>query len=948
MSRLDAFSGINAAHIADLLEAWMLDPADVDAEWGAAFEALGREDLIELCGEEAVAVWDARRGARNGSGAGAASSADLHAAWDAAEQIRVDWAVRSLVNHTRRHGHSDANVNPLYPRSGQVDYKAFGITDADLRRPANTDMPLPPGSTVGDVVASLGRTYLGSLGAEFAHIPNTDERRWLAQRIESTGGRANLSAADRRWVLEHLTAATHLEQFVHRKFVGAKRFSLEGGEAMIPLLHAIIERAGDTGVRWMLLGMAHRGRLNVMVNVLRKPLDDLFAIFRDEDETTLVGRGDVKYHRGISHKYQTRAGAEVGLSLAFNPSHLEFVDPVVLGRARAKQDRYGDSERYRAMPLLIHGDSAVVGQGVVSETCNLHALAGYHVGGTIHVVANNQIGFTTEPHDYRSMQYSTGIAKAYDLPVLHVNGDDLDAVVNAAYIAAEYRATWRKDIFIDLICYRRHGHNEGDEPRFTQPAMYSLIDNRPPIRDTYAAGLKALGELTDTEDNEIVAAWTAETEKAWEAALQQTEHPEPDMLGGVWEGYLGGRDSDCPRVETGVPRDELSALLTRLSTPPEGFAPARKLRRFFAGRLEMAAGDKGLDWGAAEALAYGSLLSAGTTVRITGQDAERGTFTHRHAVLMDPATHAQWVPLREEATGDALFEIYNSPLSEAAVMGFDWGYSLDRPEALTIWEAQFGDFANGAQVIIDQFLVSAEDKWNRLSGLVLLLPHGYEGQGPEHSSARLERFLGMSAEDNIQVCNLTTPAQVFHALRRQVVRKYRKPLIVMSPKSLLRHPDATSSLDDLVDGKFQRILPDVGDRDASAVKRVLLCSGRVYYDLAAERARREANDVAILRFEQLYPLSNEDIQDALAPYKENAQVFWVQDEPWNMGAWTFIQARLRETLGRTFPVTALTRSASASPATGSHAAHKYENERLMELAFGKRAECHGAVTERQV
>jgi 2-oxoglutarate dehydrogenase E1 component len=479
--------------------------------------------------------------------------------------------------------------------------------------------------------------------------------------------------------------------------------------------------------------------------------------------------------------------------------------------------------------------------------------------------------------------------------------------------------------------------------------MYKAIDAHPPLRDLYAADLKTRGVLTEEEDSAIIERWTKETEAHWAAALDKSEHPEPESLGGAWTGFVGGADSDVPRVSTAVARDTLSELLTAISTPPENINPVRKLRRFFSSRLEMAQGERPLDWGAAEALAFGTLLRDGTTVRLSGQDAERGTFTHRHAVITDPKTYAKWVPLREQARDGALLEIYNSPLSEAAVMGFDWGYSLDRPEALTIWEAQFGDFANAAQVIIDQFLVSAEDKWNRLSGLVLLLPHGYEGQGPEHSSARLERFLHMTAEDNMQVCNLTTPAQIFHVLRRQVIRPYRKPLIIMSPKSLLRHKDATSTLEDLAEGEFQRIIGDVGERSPDGVRRVLLCSGRVYYDLAAERERRGANDVAILRFEQLYPLSNDEIRAALAPYAEKAEFFWVQDEPWNMGAWWFIQARLRESMGRTFPVTALTRTESASPATGSSASHRFEALRLMELSFGEILHDHvGAVTERHV
>ena len=571
-----------------------------------------------------------------------------------------------------------------------------------------------------------------------------------------------------------------------------------------------------------------------------------------------------------------------------------------------------------------------------SSHTHTHAqkLPEFGTGGTVHVVINNQIGFTTEPHDSRTTRYCTDIAKWFEIPVLHVNGDDPEAAVFAAQVAAEFRQAFGKDVIIDLICYRRHGHNEGDEPRFTQPSMYARIDPHLPIRDLYAARLAAQGVVSKAEDEAMIADWTAHSEEALRISKERTDQPVIDSMTGSWDGYVGGWDQDVPLADTTYPREKLTELLAALCRPPEGFTVARKLMRFLHNREEMAEGKRRLDWGAGEALAFATLVHEGVPVRLSGQDAQRGTFSHRHAVMTDPLTGQRWAPVKGVGRKGAAFTVYNSPLSEASVMGFDWGYSLDRPEALTIWEAQFGDFANSAQVIIDQFLASSEDKWDRLSGLVLLLPHGYAGQGPEHSSARLERFLQMCAEDNMQVCNPTTPAQIFHLLRGQVLRLYRKPLIVMSPKSLLRRKEATSTLDELATGSFQRVIPDPSGLDPEEVKRVILCSGRVYFDLEATRTDEGHDKVAILRFEQLYPLSDELIKQSLSPYK-NAAFFWVQDEPWNHGPWHFIQARIRWTLGYDFPLKVVARAPSASPATGSKASHDFESRRLMEVAFGQ-------------
>jgi 2-oxoglutarate dehydrogenase E1 component len=931
MNDSEISSGINAAMTAALAEQFALDPESVDDTWRDHFETLDHDALCDLLTPEAARVYEARTATING-----ASAAQAAAGWQVAEQLRIEWAVRDMVEAYRRDGHLHANSNPLEATGAapHIDLNAFGISSADFGRQARSDVKLGEGATVADIIGVLESTYCASIGPEISHVEGRAARRWLIDRMESCRSKAPLDDDKRGWILRRLTDATLLEQFVHRKFVGAKRFSLEGGESLIPMLSTLVNTSGDLGVKQIILGMAHRGRLNVMVNIFNKQVDDLFMKFHDKDAMSYLGGGDVKYHHGLSHDVVTPSGNSVHLSMCFNPSHLEFVNPVVLGRARAKQDRIGDAEGQTVLPVLIHGDSAVVGQGVVAETFNLMSLRGYSTGGTVHIVINNQIGFTTEPHDSRTTRYCTDIAKWFNIPVLHVNGDDPESAVLAAMVASEFRQKFGKDVIIDLVCYRRHGHNEGDEPRFTQPQMYGVIDKHKPIRDLYASKLSASGILSVEQDEAIVKEWTERSEEALRKSMQRTNQPRIPSMAGCWKEFVGGRDSQAPLVDTSFPEDLLKAHIEAICEVPEGFTVARKLKRFLQNRREMAQGTRPLDWGAAEALAFSSLVAGGVPVRLSGQDGQRGTFSHRHAVMTDPTSGERWAPIKGLCTSGATFRAYNSPLSEASVMGFDWGYSLDRPESLTIWEAQFGDFANSAQVIIDQFVASSEDKWNRLSGLVLLLPHGYAGQGPEHSSARMERFLQMTAEDNIQVCNPTTPAQIFHLLRRQVLRKFRKPLVVMSPKSLLRHKKAKSSLEELSSGGFKRIIPDQSDVDPEKVKRVLLCSGRVYYDLDETRTSEGHENVAILRFEQLYPLSDELIIESLQVYK-NAAFFWVQDEPWNHGPWQYIQARIRLTLGYDFPLKVVSRAPSASPATGSKASHDFEARRLLDVAFGK-------------
>ena len=682
----------------------------------------------------------------------------------------------------------------------------------------------------------------------------------------------------------------------------------------------------------IVIGMAHRGRLNVLANIMEKKLHEIFADFEDDRPEANIGRGDVKYHLGYSTDRVTDNGHEVHLTLTFNPSHLEFVNPVVEGRVRAKQDRHGDVDRTHVLPLLVHGDAAFAGQGIVAETLNLSQLPGYHTGGSIHVVINNQVGFTTLPVDSRSTRYCTDITRMLRCPVFHVNGEDPEAVAQVVRLATEYRQRYHEDVVIDLYCYRKHGHNEGDEPRFTQPVMYGAVDEKQSVREVYVQRLLGSGKVTEQRAEEIKDKRRVELE----AALQETRNGDyvarVNSMQGLWTKYVGGRDEDVEDVDTGLPLETLEDLLVKANSVPEGFSVNRKIRRLFEQRIDHGLNDKPFDWGTAEILAFASLVAEGTRIRVTGQDSRRGTFSHRHAVVYDSTNGKTWTPLDHVAEGQSEFEIYDSALSEAGVLGFEFGFSLDSPDVLTVWEAQFGDFVNGAQVIIDQFIASSEDKWHRLSGLVMLLPHGFEGQGPEHSSARLERFLIQCAEDNLQVCNLTSPAQYFHVLRRQMLRPWRKPLIVMAPKSLLRHPRARSTLRELAEGTFQRIIPDP-QVEASKARRVLMCSGKVYYDLLQAREEREAHDVGIVRLEQLYPLRKSELEKILSAYPDGTDLVWVQEEPWNMGAWFFISSRVSGMLGDRLRLRCVAREESASPATGSHASHVLEQKRLMETAF---------------
>ncbi len=836
-----------------------------------------------------------------------------------------------LVTNYRTRGHLIAKIDPLNgarasPPELELDF--YGFADSELDSVAHL-ATLPPDRphTVREIYQRLRNTYCRSIGAQFMHIDDLLAREWLQRRMESCENHLVISREQQLRILTRLTDAVIFEEFLRKKFIGAKTFSLEGCETLLPLLDLAIERAAQQGVNDIVIGMAHRGRLNVLAHIVGKSPCDIFREFSDADSELWEGSGDVKHHLGYSCEWETAGGQKIHLSLCFNPSHLEFVNPVAQGRVRARQDRFGDRERRRTLALLIHGDAAFAGEGVVQESLNLAKLAGYNVGGVLHVVINNQIGFTTPPNEDRSATYATDVALLLQSPIFHVNGEDPEAVAQSVQLAMDFRQKFQGDVFIDMYGYRRLGHNETDEPSFTQPLLYRTIEKRPNVREGYLEHMLELDEITRKEADELALDRRDKLERDL-AAARKDECPAPPDRNRIWRDYVGGREpADEP--DTGVPVERLTTLLRQLTEIPEGFHLHPKLERFLQNRRDMAEGKHPLDWSTAEALALAGLAENGVRIRFTGQDSARGTFSQRHAVLCDFQDGSPYVPLRHVAENQAPVEILNSSLCETGTLGFEYGYSLDCPDGLVLWEAQFGDFVNAAQVILDQFITSAEDKWRRLSGLVMLLPHGFEGMGPEHSSARIERFLTLCAEDNIQIAQPTTPAQYFHLLRRQMLRKWRKPLVVFTPKSLLRHPKAVSSLEDCAHGHFERVLPD----DVKSAKRTLLCTGKIYYELAAYREEHQRTDVGIVRLEQLYPLREELLQEALKT-NGNAQIFWVQEEPSNMGAWRY----LHEQLGDRFDLKLVSRTPSASPATGSAGAHKLEQAKLIQTAFGEKGE----------
>ena len=919
--------GVNQALVEDQYRRFLDNPESVSAEWREFFRKLNessRQVLQDLSSAVPVVSGD---------------GADSSRAIQAHSYSEVAWNLSRMISRFRSRGHYYAQIDPLglenETDASELEPSHFNIgeDDLDLVLPSETSLARYKNATVRQIIEHMRRSYCGNVGFEIMHVENEDEMQWLLDRIESPE-QEQFNADDARAILEQLTDAQELERFLHQQYIGAKRFSLEGLEAVIPMLHRFLDLAGDAGVRESVIGMAHRGRLNVLVNILRKGFADLFTEFDDRDSVDLIGRGDVKYHMGYLSWRKSPAGKEVRVSLCFNPSHLEFVDPVVVGRCRARMDRREDTVGSTVLPVMIHGDSAFMGQGVVFETLNLAELDAYRTGGSVHIVLNNQVGFTTSPHAARSSRYASDVVRFLRVPVFHVNADDVYAVMRVTRLAFEYRQRFNRDVCIDLVGYRKYGHNEGDEPRFTQPIMYRAIDNRDSVRESFAQSLVQQRVLTEADTQQMVADRRAAMVQAHSEA-QQRRNEMQALDDPTWAGYVGGPEADVDDVDTSVPEDRLRSILTTITTIDDDVQPHDKVAKLYEQRAASFEPGNDVDWGTAEVLAFASLINEGYHVRITGQDSRRGTFAHRHSYVVDSRTNRAVSPLQKAADRGGWFEAYDSSLSEAAVLGFEYGYSLEAPAGLTVWEAQFGDFANGAQVIIDQFISSGEDKWQSLTGLVMLLPHGFEGMGPEHSYARLGRFLQLCAEDNMQVCDCTTPAQYFHLLRRQVIRPWRKPLVVMTPKSLLRSRECRSSLEDLTSGAFQRIIPDVSGTDPDRVRRVLLCSGRIYYDLARARQERSADDVHIIRLEQLYPLHGQELADVLSPYGPGTQLMWVQDEPWNMGAWYFIKVRLQAIFGDSLPIKCVSRAESASPATGSGYAHRLENKALMDAAFSR-------------
>ncbi|HEV8342209.1 MAG TPA: 2-oxoglutarate dehydrogenase E1 component [Candidatus Binatia bacterium] len=923
-------NSLSLAFVEQLYLDYLHDPSSVSADWRRYFEQFSNGDLPD----GNVRLGPSFQAFSIFNPPGQDGAKDVGEAEVAALQDRVD----ELIRNYRVRGHMVARIDPLSrprPSPAELDPKFYGFTEADMDRrfsceTIQCDGPLK----LREILERLRNTYCRSIGAQFMHIDDLSVRRWLQERMEGTENRLNLTREEQIRILTRLTDAVIFEEFIRKKFIGAKSFSLEGAESLIPLLDLAIEKGGEDGLDEIVLAMAHRGRLNVLANIIGKSPRDIFREFEDPEQELRVPRGDVKYHLGYSNDWKISSGRKVHLSLCFNPSHLEFVNPVAVGRMRAKQDRVGDIGRNRGMVLLIHGDASFAGEGVVQETLNLSQLEAYSVGGTLHVIVNNQIGFTTSPDEYRSSTYTTDVAKMLQISIFHVNGEDPEAVAQVVRLSMDFRRTFKRDVVIDMYCYRRLGHNEGDEPTFTQPVLYRAIAKRKPVREGYLEHLLQLGGVTREEADGIAARRRELLEKELSEARNEKYIPRSQTLGGIWSGYYGGRESEAEEVNTGVKQERLSDLLEIQTRFPEDFHPHPKIERGVRVRREMAQGKRPLDWSGAEALAFASLAVEGIRVRLTGQDTARGTFSQRHAVLYDFEDGHTYTPLQHLSPDQAPVEIYNSPLSELGALGFEYGYSLDFPDGLVLWEAQFGDFSNAAQVIIDQFMTSAEEKWSRLSGIVLLLPHGFEGMGPEHSSARLERFLQLAANDNIQVVYPTTPAQYFHCLRRQALRRWRKPLVVMTPKSLLRHPRVVSSLEECAKGTFQRVIRDPRRNEAERFERVILCSGKIYYELEQQRDRVGRNDVAILRIEQLYPLPEEILRLVLASYPDGTPVFWVQEEPENMGAWHYLQAKFGEKLFNRLPFAVVSRPESASPATGSGSSHKREQEQLLAAALG--------------
>jgi len=931
--------GGNAPYVEELYEAYLLNPGAVPDNWRTYFDAMQHvpavdgSDRPDVPHASVVASFAER--AKRGPIRTVTASAD-------AEMGRKRVAVTQLIAAYRFLGTQWANLDPLQrqerPNIPELEPPFYGFSDADLDTVFNISNTYfgPETASLRDLLQALRDTYCRSIGAEFQYMTDPAQKRWMQEKLESTRAAGAFSVEQKQHILDRITAAEGLERYLHTKYVGQKRFSLEGGESFIASLDTLIQRAGSQGVQEIVIGMAHRGRLNVLVNILGKMPHDLFAEFEGKHADDLPA-GDVKYHQGFSSDVST-PGGPVHLSLAFNPSHLEIVNPVVEGSAKARMDRRGDKEGKEVLPVQVHGDAAFAGQGVVMETLNLAQTRGYGTGGTVHIVINNQIGFTTsDPRDSRSTLYCSDVVKMIEAPVLHVNGDDPEAVVFATQIALDFRMQFHKDVVVDIVCFRKLGHNEQDTPALTQPLMYKKIAQHPGTRKLYADKLAAQGVISSDGGDQMV--------KDYRQAMDEGKQTVDPVISNYknkfavdWLPFLNRKWTDA--ADTSVPATELKRLSERITTVPDNFKLHPLVEKVLADRAAMGRGEINLDWGMGEHLAFASLVSSGYAVRITGQDAGRGTFTHRHSVLHDQNREkwdaGNYIPLQHVSDQQAPFTVIDSVLSEEAVLGFEYGYSTAEPNTLTIWEAQFGDFANGAQVVIDQFISSGEVKWGRASGLVMMLPHGYEGQGPEHSSARIERFLQLAADNNMQLVQPTSAAQIFHLLRRQMIRLFRKPLVIFTPKSLLRNKDAGSPLSELVKGSFHTVIGEVDTKlEAKKVKRVLACSGKVYYDLVNARKERNANDVAIIRVEQLYPFPHKALATELAKFPNFSELVWVQDEPQNQGAWFQIQHNILENLNDGQKLAYSGRPASASPAVGYYDKHYAQQKSLIDAAFSK-------------
>ena len=933
----------NAPYIEDLYQRYLADPASVDPEWATFFRGF---DYGYLRAEEEEADEGSNAGAaspRRAPGPAATPPDPVQPAPAVGEHREHhdhpehgDRDVIALVRAYRQWGHYIARLDPLGddPVSHPLlELPEFGLTEEDLEKGAGTStFRHQSDGTLGGLIRLLRQTYCGGLGVDTMSTSDKDQEAWLEERVEPVLGRLDYSPEERRRILFLLTEAEEFERFLHTRYVGQKRFSIEGGDALLPLLDALVETGSGLGVEEMVIGMAHRGRLNVLAHILHKPYEVILAEFEGASRAEgAEDEGDVKYHQGYSYDFVTSHGRKMHLSLSPNPSHLELVNPVIEGMVLAKQDYLQDQEeRSRVVPLQIHGEAAFTGQGTVAETLNLAQLEGYWNGGTIHVIIDNQLGYTATPRETRFTRYATDIARQIEAPVFHVNADDPEQVVHAARLAIGFRQEYKRDVLIDLKCYRRHGHNVADDPTLTSPRMYRQIAAHPTATALYAAQLIEAGVITAGEVEEMRVHVQEAMERCQEKARRLKVKPRTNTFGGIWQGMTwAGPDW---HAETGVSRRTLQRIGELAARVPEGFQVHRTVERINAARREMAAGERPVDWGAAEMLAWGSLLLEGVPVRLAGQDSQRGTFAHRHAVWHDVETGARHSPLAHLSPRQGEFVALNTMLSELAVLGFEYGVSSADPRRLVMWEAQFGDFANGAQLVIDQYISSAEAKWHRMCGLVLLLPHGYEGMGPEHSSARLERYLQLCAKNNMQVVYPTTPGQIFHVLRRQMHRNFRKPLVVMTPKSLLRHKSCVSNIDELAAGGFRNVIDD-GSAEPDSVRRLILCTGKIYYDLLAEREEKELDEVALVRLEQLYPFPEAELAEAIGRYPKAEKFLWVQEEALNMGAWYFVQPLLDELLPESAELGYVGRDEAASPAVGDAGQHQTEQHEIVEKAL---------------